>query len=191
MMRCYRIGFLDKGRASFCPSLGRGEIALPHWKRTSVKLHSIAMRYPLHCDSWCDTNQLRLFNHRIGFSLTAISKNRSKNIKLGGIPKVLPEFIKVEAFAKLNSVIVKVMETSKINTCHQPECGHFRPSSIMDHVSRKNLQMHVEQLKPLEEYYRKQRKLLDFQLVGGPGETWQGLLGALHLQHKDVVGSAQ
>ncbi|PHU18844.1 putative adenylate kinase 7, mitochondrial [Capsicum chinense] len=81
--------------------------------------------------------------------------------------------------------------TSGINTSRQPEGSHFRPSSIMDDVSRKNLHVHAEQVKPLEEYYRKQRKLLDFQVAGGPGETWQGLLAALHLQHRNAVGSTQ
>ncbi|XP_060189032.1 probable adenylate kinase 7, mitochondrial [Lycium barbarum] len=81
--------------------------------------------------------------------------------------------------------------TAGINTCWQPEGGHFRPSGIMDDVSRKKLHVHAEQVKPLEEYYRKQRKLLDFQVAGGPGETWQGLLTALHLQHRNGVGSTQ
>ncbi|PHT61248.1 putative adenylate kinase 7, mitochondrial [Capsicum annuum] len=81
--------------------------------------------------------------------------------------------------------------TSGINTSRQAEGSHFRPSSIMDDVSRKNLHVHAEQVKPLEEYYRKQRKLLDFQVAGGPGETWQGLLAALHLQHRNAVGSTQ
>ncbi|KAL3340978.1 hypothetical protein AABB24_025504, partial [Solanum stoloniferum] len=80
---------------------------------------------------------------------------------------------------------------SGISTSRQPEGGHFRPSSIMDDVSRKNLHVHAEQVNPLEEYYRKQRKLLDFQVAGGPGETWQGLLAALHLQHRNAVGSTQ
>ncbi|XP_023530515.1 probable adenylate kinase 7, mitochondrial [Cucurbita pepo subsp. pepo] len=49
----------------------------------------------------------------------------------------------------------------------------------------------MEQRKPLEDYYRRQRKLVDFQVTGGPGETWQGLLEALHLQHINAVGSTQ
>ncbi|KAM3361360.1 hypothetical protein P3S68_016214 [Capsicum galapagoense] len=61
----------------------------------------------------------------------------------------------------------------------------------MDDVSRKNLQVHIEQVKPLEEYYMKQIKLLDFQVAGGPVETLQGFLVALHLQHMDAVSSAQ
>ncbi|PHU04521.1 Protein IN2-1 -like protein B [Capsicum chinense] len=50
----------------------------------------------------------------------------------------------VETFTKLNSAIVKVMGTSGINTSHQPEGGHFRPSSITDHVLRKNLKRHAD-----------------------------------------------
>ncbi|PHT70006.1 hypothetical protein T459_25110 [Capsicum annuum] len=50
----------------------------------------------------------------------------------------------VETFTKLNSAIVKVMGTSGIKTSHQPEGGHFRPSSIMDHILKKNLKRHAD-----------------------------------------------
>ncbi|XP_043723627.1 probable adenylate kinase 7, mitochondrial [Telopea speciosissima] len=53
------------------------------------------------------------------------------------------------------------------------------------------LQVYEEQSKPLEDYYRKQMKLLNFQVNGGPGETWQGLLAALHLQHINAIHSSQ
>ncbi|KAM1217487.1 hypothetical protein ACFX13_045540 [Malus domestica] len=45
--------------------------------------------------------------------------------------------------------------------------------------------------KSLEDYYRKQHKLIDFQVKSAPGETWQGLLAALHLQHINAVNSSQ
>ncbi|KAK9067367.1 hypothetical protein SSX86_014694 [Deinandra increscens subsp. villosa] len=45
--------------------------------------------------------------------------------------------------------------------------------------------------KPLEDYYKKQRKLLNFNVAGAPGETWQGLLEALHLQHMNALSSSQ
>ncbi|XP_071731274.1 probable adenylate kinase 7, mitochondrial [Rutidosis leptorrhynchoides] len=44
--------------------------------------------------------------------------------------------------------------------------------------------------KPLEEYYKKQKKLLNFNVTGAPGETWQGLLTALHLQHMNALTSS-
>lgn len=49
----------------------------------------------------------------------------------------------------------------------------------------------AEQSKLLEDYYRKQNKLIDFQVKGAPGETWKGLLAALHLQHINAVSSSQ
>ncbi|KAM1428435.1 hypothetical protein ACFX2I_044763 [Malus domestica] len=49
----------------------------------------------------------------------------------------------------------------------------------------------AEQTKSLEDYYRKQNKLIDFQVQAAPGETWQGLLAALHLQHINAVNSSQ
>ncbi|EEF51812.1 probable adenylate kinase 7, mitochondrial [Ricinus communis] len=49
------------------------------------------------------------------------------------------------------------------------------------------LQAYVEQSKPLEDYYRKQKKLLDFEVGTAPGETWQGLVSALHLQHVNAL----
>ncbi|CAL5370248.1 unnamed protein product [Camellia sinensis] len=56
---------------------------------------------------------------------------------------------------------------------------------------KERLRIYAEQSKPLEDYYRKQKKLLDFQVAGAPGETWQGLLAALHLQHMNAVSSSQ
>lgn len=38
------------------------------------------------------------------------------------------------------------MGASGISTSRQPEGGHFRPSSIMEDVSRKNLHVHAEQV---------------------------------------------
>ncbi|CAI0457549.1 unnamed protein product, partial [Linum tenue] len=49
----------------------------------------------------------------------------------------------------------------------------------------------VFQGKAVEDYYREQRKLLDFQVPGGPGETWQGLLAALHLKQANAVLSSK
>ncbi|XP_011651567.1 probable adenylate kinase 7, mitochondrial isoform X1 [Cucumis sativus] len=46
------------------------------------------------------------------------------------------------------------------------------------------------QRKPLVEYYRGQRKLVDFQVREAPGETWEGLLKALHLQHINALSSS-
>ncbi|RDX91031.1 putative adenylate kinase 7, mitochondrial [Mucuna pruriens] len=54
-----------------------------------------------------------------------------------------------------------------------------------------NVQSHADECKLLEDYYRKQKKLLNFEVAGGHGETWQGLLTALRLQHINALSSSQ
>ncbi|XP_031109238.1 probable adenylate kinase 7, mitochondrial [Ipomoea triloba] len=83
------------------------------------------------------------------------------------------------------------MTTSKFDLGPQPDDGNLKFTNYSDGAWREKLRVYAEQSQPLEEYYRKQRKLLDFQVSGAPGETWQGLLAALHLQHMNVVSSSQ
>ncbi|XP_065878836.1 probable adenylate kinase 7, mitochondrial [Euphorbia lathyris] len=57
---------------------------------------------------------------------------------------------------------------------------------------KEKFRIYAEQGKALEDYYRKQKKLVDFQMVAGaPGETWQGLLAALSLKHLGAVSASQ
>ncbi|KAL1819451.1 hypothetical protein ACET3Z_014320 [Daucus carota] len=58
-------------------------------------------------------------------------------------------------------------------------------------VGGDKLRTYAEQSKPIEEYYKKQKKLLDFQVAGPPGESWNSLLAALHLQHMSAFSSSQ
>ncbi|KAL4576550.1 hypothetical protein LXL04_012646 [Taraxacum kok-saghyz] len=48
-------------------------------------------------------------------------------------------------------------------------------------VVRKRLRVYKEQSEPVEDYYRKQGKLTEFNLPGGIPESWPKLLEALHL----------
>ncbi|KAK7266921.1 hypothetical protein RIF29_19582 [Crotalaria pallida] len=50
-----------------------------------------------------------------------------------------------------------------------------------------HVQNQAEEYKPLEDYYRRQKKLINFEVAGAPGETWQGLLAALHLEHVNAI----
>ncbi|KAI3670123.1 hypothetical protein L6452_41769 [Arctium lappa] len=63
--------------------------------------------------------------------------------------------------------------------------GHQACASYQELVSRRNSMNNA-----LEEYYKKQKKLLNFNVGGAPGETWQGLLAALHLQHMNALNSS-
>lgn len=53
------------------------------------------------------------------------------------------------------------------------------------------LQAYAKRIKPLEDYYRKQKKLLDFRVDGAPADIWRGLLAALQLQHINAIHSSQ
>ncbi|KAK3036465.1 hypothetical protein RJ639_030064 [Escallonia herrerae] len=79
-------------------------------------------------------------------------------------------------------------DSSGLNLNPQSQAEPMKPSSA-DAVWKEKLKIFAEQSKPLEEYYRKQTKLLDFQVAGAPGEMWQGLLTALHLQHMSALSS--
>ncbi|KAJ8768104.1 hypothetical protein K2173_021044 [Erythroxylum novogranatense] len=57
-------------------------------------------------------------------------------------------------------------------------------------ASKEKFRIYAEQGKALEDYYRKQKKLLDFQMKGTPTETWQGLLAALRLKHINAISSS-
>lgn len=50
---------------------------------------------------------------------------------------------------------------------------------------------HREQMKLLEEYYQGRKKLIEFRVGKAPGETWKGLIAALHLQHINAVHSSR
>lgn len=47
------------------------------------------------------------------------------------------------------------------------------------------MRTYAKQTKQLEDYYKKQRKIVELKTSARPGETWQGLVAALHLQHLD------
>ncbi|CAM8892140.1 unnamed protein product [Rhodiola kirilowii] len=54
-----------------------------------------------------------------------------------------------------------------------------------EEIVKKRLQVYTEQSQPLEEFYRKRGKLLEFDLPGGIPESWTKLLQALNLSHLD------
>ncbi|KAL2505345.1 putative adenylate kinase 7 [Abeliophyllum distichum] len=62
-------------------------------------------------------------------------------------------------------------------------------SADSDTVWKEKFRVYAEQRKPLEEYYKKQHKLIDFEVSGAPGDTWRGLLAVLHLQDTNDLSS--
>ncbi|KAL5991086.1 hypothetical protein ACLOJK_011992 [Asimina triloba] len=83
-------------------------------------------------------------------------------------------------------------ESASLPLCSTKLAQHTQLNScaVAEDAWNEKLRIYAEQSKPLEDYYRKQRKLLDFHVASGPGETWRGLLSALHLQHADALNSS-
>ncbi|XP_030967771.1 probable adenylate kinase 7, mitochondrial isoform X1 [Quercus lobata] len=52
-----------------------------------------------------------------------------------------------------------------------------------DGTSRERIEQYAKQSKAVEDYYRKQQKLLEFQVDNSPAANWPRLLAALHLKH--------
>ncbi|KAI0528934.1 hypothetical protein KFK09_001478 [Dendrobium nobile] len=77
-------------------------------------------------------------------------------------------------------------QSTRLNPCLATSTSHSKLNTSaafdMDKSRLEKLQMYSEQNKQLEDYYRQQKKLLDFHVTGAAGETWRGLLAALHLQ---------
>jgi adenylate kinase len=55
---------------------------------------------------------------------------------------------------------------------------------------RARLRVYHEESKPVENFYRSQGLLLDFDIAGDIHETWSGLLAALHLEDKVSISKA-
>ncbi|XP_047073724.1 probable adenylate kinase 7, mitochondrial [Lolium rigidum] len=62
-----------------------------------------------------------------------------------------------------------------------------QPASIvgLENPRMEKMRAYAEQAKQLEDYYKKHRKLVELKTSARPGETWQGLVSALQLQHLD------
>ncbi|XP_020089216.1 probable adenylate kinase 7, mitochondrial [Ananas comosus] len=84
-------------------------------------------------------------------------------------------------------------ESTSLNPCLATRTRHAQLKSStavdLDDSRVEKIRIYSEQSKLLEEYYRKQKKLLDIQVSGGPGETWRGLLEALRLEHIEPAPS--
>ncbi|KAG8086678.1 hypothetical protein GUJ93_ZPchr0010g10625 [Zizania palustris] len=83
--------------------------------------------------------------------------------------------------------------SSTASTGRKPNLGSYTWPCQVQHAAvvgleesrMEKLRAYAEQTKLLEDYYKKQRKLMELKTSARPGETWQGLVAALHLQHLD------
>ncbi|KAJ6325362.1 hypothetical protein OIU76_012449 [Salix suchowensis] len=68
-----------------------------------------------------------------------------------------------------------------------PQCvpNLIQRADDTEEVVKERLRIYNETSRPVEEFYRNRRKLLEFELPGGIPEAWPKLLEALNLDHKD------
>ncbi|KAI4375378.1 hypothetical protein MLD38_013257 [Melastoma candidum] len=84
--------------------------------------------------------------------------------------------------------------TQSIESTLSDKCGPgtgVSPLVDMGGHWKEKYNLYMEQNKMLEEYYQKQKKLINFQVTSAPSETWRGLLAALHLQPLNSVGASK
>lgn len=112
---------------------------------------------------------------------------------LDGIPRTRIQAAILDQVADIDLVVnFKCTESALKQQFLGLSNSGLNPLSVeSESILKKKLLKYTEQSKQLEDYYRKQKKLFNFQVAGAPGDTWQGLLAALHLQHMNAINSSQ
>ncbi|XP_031121715.1 probable adenylate kinase 7, mitochondrial [Ipomoea triloba] len=121
---------------------------------------------------------------------------------LDGIPRTLPQAEILDKLVDIDLVMnFKYAEDDVMDICTNGILSTRHRNSVdlgtlatklgsatskEEFAWREKLHMYANQIKPVEEHYKKQKKLLDIRVSSVPGETWQGLLASLHLQHMNV-----
>ncbi|KAK7336049.1 hypothetical protein VNO77_16577 [Canavalia gladiata] len=118
-----------------------------------------------------------------GFILDGFPRTR---IQAEILDHIAPVDLVVNFKCSKEDLVKKNLGTGTFNSCLVSSS-----STPTKQLQDEHVQKHAEECKLLEDYYRKQKKLLNFEVAGATGETWQGLLAALHLQHVNALNSSQ
>ncbi|TKY63088.1 adenylate kinase 7 [Spatholobus suberectus] len=127
------------------------------------------------------------FRGETGFILDGFPRTRIQAEILDHIARV---DLVVNFKCSKEELMKKNLGTRKFNSC-QEYILMTSSNTPTKQLQDDQVQNHADECKLLEDYYRKQKKLLNFEVAGGHGETWQGLLAALHLQHINALSSSQ
>ncbi|XP_022750481.1 probable adenylate kinase 7, mitochondrial isoform X2 [Durio zibethinus] len=108
---------------------------------------------------------------------------------LDGIPRTRIQAEILDQIADIDLVVN--FKCTEEYMSSESEFLHIGNSKDVGSSWTENVHVCSEQAKSLEDYYSKQKKLLNYQLAGAPGDTWQGLLAALRLQHMNALSPSQ
>ncbi|VAI76276.1 unnamed protein product [Triticum turgidum subsp. durum] len=98
---------------------------------------------------------------------------------LDGIPRTC-----MQAHFGVSSLVSRERNLSLGSSTWPAQAQHASVIGL-ENPRMEKLRAYAEQTKQLEDYYKKHRKLVELKTSARPGETWQGLVAALHLQHVD------
>ncbi|XVE67730.1 hypothetical protein DITRI_Ditri09bG0012000 [Diplodiscus trichospermus] len=110
---------------------------------------------------------------------------------LDGIPRTRLQAEILDQIADIDLVVnFKCTEEYMLKKSSASEFLHIGNSKDVGSSLKEKIGSYTEQAKSLEDYYSKQKKLLNYQVAGAPGDNWQGLLAALRLQHMNALSSS-
>ncbi|KAI7733939.1 hypothetical protein M8C21_005325 [Ambrosia artemisiifolia] len=158
-------------------------LKVPHISMGSLVRQELNPRSSLYKQIADAVNQGKLVPEEVIFGL--LSKRLEEGFYRGetgfildGIPRTRTQAEVLDQLADIDLVL----NFKSTEACLQKKhLGHYQDIHSV----------HKSMNKPLEDYYNKQKKLLNFNVAGAPGETWKGLLAALHLQHVNALSSSQ
>ncbi|XP_022739748.1 probable adenylate kinase 7, mitochondrial [Durio zibethinus] len=111
---------------------------------------------------------------------------------LDGIPRTRMQAEILDQIADIGLVVnFKCTEDYMLKKSSESEFHHIGNSKDVGSSWKENVHRYSEQAKSVEDYYSKQKKLLNYQVAGASADAWQGLLAALRLQHMNALSSSQ
>ncbi|XP_028117980.1 probable adenylate kinase 7, mitochondrial isoform X1 [Camellia sinensis] len=194
-------------------------LQVPHISMASLVRQDLSPRSPLYQEIANSVNQGKLVPEEIIFGLLSkrledgYYKGETGFI-LDGIPRtqiqaeILDKLIDIDLVVNFKCTKDCLLEhhgDSIFSHPHQSDHFSSSASATLDMASQDTrskysfcntesawkgkAHFYAKQMKPVEDYYKKQKKLIDFQVGSAPRETWQGLLATLHLQHINAAHS--
>ncbi|GAB2240907.1 hypothetical protein Droror1_Dr00021425 [Drosera rotundifolia] len=177
-------------------------VGVPHISIGSLVRQELSPRSDLYKQIANAINQGKLVPENIIFGL--LSNRLEEGYDRGetgfileGIPRtrlqaeILDQLADIELVVNFKCCEGRIPGDRTISDGCTPSHATKNPTTISSKLSQdgsepKVLAFYAEQRKLLEDYYRSQKKLIDFQVGSAFRDTWKGLLAVLHLPHFDV-----